>query len=86
MHPQTGQNIHISNLANARTSEISEKVPEKYRGVLKVICLVCADAEVTDDESSVAGQEEEDTQRGSVASVLAAKAPGVHPRFQTLGC
>ena len=55
------------------------------------ICLVCSDAEVTDDESSVAGQEEEDTQRGSVASVLARgglrrAGPGVHPRFQTLGC
>ena len=38
------------------------------------ICLAGSAAEVTDDESSVAGQEEEDTQHGSVASVLAAKA------------
>ena len=43
----------------------------------------------------VAGQEEEDTQHGSVASVLAAKAetfrytalgPRGHPRSQTLEC
>ena len=47
------------------------------------ICLVCSDAEVTDDESSVAGQEEEDTQRGSVASVLAAKAEAF--RYAALG-
>ena len=47
------------------------------------ICLVCSDAEVTDDESSVAGQEEEDTQRGSVASVLAAKAETF--RYAALG-
>ena len=38
------------------------------------ICLVCSDAEETDDENPVAGQEEEGTQHGSVASVLAAKA------------
>ena len=61
------------------------------------ICLACSDAEETDDESSVAGQEEEVTQHGNVASVLAAKAgsepsdtqrsaPEVHPRFQTLEC
>ena len=47
------------------------------------ICLVCSDAEVTDDESSVAGQEEEDTQHGSVASVLAAKAETF--RYAALG-
>ena len=47
------------------------------------ICLACSDAEVTDDESSVAGQEEEDTQHGSVASVLAAKAETF--RYAALG-
>ena len=38
------------------------------------ICLVCSDAEETDDENPVAGQKKEGTQHGSVASVLAAKA------------
>ena len=79
MEPQTGA-IRVTDEPATLPADAAQSE------LCPTICLVCSDAEVTDDESSVAGQEEEDTQRGSVASVLAAKAPGVHPRFQTLGC
>jgi len=67
VEPQTGA-IRVTDKAATLPADAARSEP------CPTICLECSDDEVTDDEDTVAGQEEGDTQHNTVASVLAAKA------------
>ena len=68
VEPQTGA-IRVTDKAATLPAEAAESEP------CPTICLACSDADATDDEDeTVAGQQGEDTQLDSAASVLAAKA------------